>query len=46
MDKWEMLEKIKEAGMSDTQILNELIIALSDDDAMKNLEYIIRMWDL
>ena len=45
MSKYEMLEKlINELG--ETETLNALVDALSDDEMIENYDYICRMYDI
>ena len=45
MDKYEMLKKlINELG--ETETLNALVDALSDDEMTENYDYICRMYDI
>lgn len=45
MDKFDMLEEIRKY-MSDTQILDELMDAMSSNEAKENLIWIAKMWDI
>lgn len=45
MEKWELLERIREV-MSDECILEDLINALSTDDAIDNLNWIAKQYDI
>jgi len=44
--EWELLDRIREAGMGDTEILEELLRALSSHEGVKNLEWIMQMHDI
>ena len=45
MKKYEMLEKLVEA-LGESETLNALVDALSDDEMMMNFKYICRMYDI
>lgn len=45
MNRFDVLYQMRKY-MNDQHIVNELVDALSNDEAKENFEYIIRMWDL
>lgn len=44
--EWELLDKLRETGASDTAILEDLMRAMSTKEAIENLEHIANMWDV
>lgn len=45
MTRFARLEKLQNSGMSDTEILNALVFAMSEEEAKENFDYIDRMYE-
>lgn len=46
MDKFAIVERLRENGISDEKILEELVKAMSEDEAVENLTFVAKMFDV
>lgn len=46
MNKFAIVERLRENGISDEKILEELVKAMSEDEAVENLTFVAKMFDV